>query len=258
MGKVYLVGAGPGDPDLITVKGLRLIQTADVIVYDRLVNDVLVNEAKPTAKRIYCGKMPHSHPLKQGAINHILVNQAKKNKRVVRLKGGDPFVFGRGGEEAVFLAKEGIAFEVVPGITAGIAAPAYAGIPATHRDYSSSLAFVTGHAKAGGQDKIDWAKLATGVDTLAIYMGVGNIAHITNELIINGRHPSTPVALIEWGTTEHQRTVTSTLSHAADEAAKQKIQSPSMILVGEVVRLRDQLKGFEAMEPSADPVKEAL
>lgn len=258
LGKVYLVGAGPGDPGLITVKGLRLIQSADVILYDRLVNDALLDEAKPTAERIYCGKLPHAHPLKQEAINHILVNHARKNRVVVRLKGGDPFIFGRGGEEAAFLAKAGVAFEIVPGITAGIAAPAYAGIPATHREYSSSIAFVAGHPKTGQQDKVDWSKLATGVDTLAIYMGVGSIGHITHELMINGRSPSTPVALIEWGTTDHQRTFTTTLNRAAGEASEKELQNPAMIVVGEVVRLRDSLKWFEGLDLSVHTAREAF
>lgn len=258
MGKVYLVGAGPGDPGLITVKGLRLIRSADVILYDRLVNEALLSEAKHSAELIYCGKLPHSHPLKQEAINHLLVLNARKNRTVVRLKGGDPFIFGRGGEEAAFLAKEGIAFEIVPGITAGIAAPAYAGIPATHRKFASSIAFVAGHPKSGGAEKIQWDKLATGVDTLAIYMGVAGLPNIVSELVSHGRTPSTPVALIEWGTTVHQRTVASTLSGIVEEAAKHHIQSPAMIIVGEVVRLRQELKWFENMEGPFSAVREAF
>ncbi|RYM05433.1 uroporphyrinogen-III C-methyltransferase [Sporolactobacillus sp. THM7-7] len=258
MGKVYLVGAGPGDPELITVKGLRLIQSADVIFYDRLVNDALLDQAKSSAERIYCGKLPHSHPLKQEAINHMLVTYARKKRTVVRLKGGDPFIFGRGGEEAAFLAKEGIAFEIIPGITAGIAAPAYAGIPATHRQYASSVAFVTGHHKSGGKETVDWAKLATGVDTLAIYMGVAGLPHIAAELVRHGRHPSTPVALIEWGTTVGQRTVTTTLRDAAQEAERHEIKNPTMIVVGEVVRLREKLKWFEELEKPWSKIKEAF
>ncbi|WP_353948461.1 uroporphyrinogen-III C-methyltransferase [Sporolactobacillus sp. Y61] len=257
MGKVYLVGAGPGDPELITVKGLHLIRSADVILYDRLVNEELLDEARPSAERIYCGKLPHAHPLKQEAINHLLVNQARKKKRVVRLKGGDPFVFGRGGEEAAFLAKAGIPFEIVPGVTAGIAAPAYAGIPVTHRDYSSSIAFVTGHAKKGGKETVDWSKLATSVDTLAIYMGVSSLAHITAELIAHGRQPATPVALIEWGTTDHQRTITTSLKEASEEAGRRHLLNPAMIIVGEVVRLRETLKWFEAVRPSVNTAREA-
>lgn len=252
MGKVYLVGAGPGDPDLITVKGMRLIREADVILYDRLVNDSLLSYAKPKAERVYCGKLPHAHPLKQEAINHLLVNYARRHRTVVRLKGGDPFIFGRGGEEAAFLAEKNIAFEIVPGVTAGIAAPAYAGIPATHRNVSGSVAFVAGHRKSD-QD-LDWSKLATAVDTLAIYMGVANLPHIASKLIAHGRPASTPVALIEWGTTAAQRTVTGTLADIVETAEANRIKSPAMIVVGEVVRLRDRLKWFEQVEQVNDPL----
>lgn len=258
MGKVYLVGAGPGDPELVTVKGLRLIQSADVILYDRLVSKELLKESKPSAELIYCGKLPHSHPLKQEAINHLLAGHARKNRTVVRLKGGDPFIFGRGGEEAAFLAEEGITFEIVPGITAGIAAPAYAGIPATHRTCSSSVAFVTGHPQSGGKETINWEKLATGADTLAIYMGVSGLPHIAAELIKYGRQRSTPVALIEWGTTSDQRTVTATLANVAEEAERRHIKNPAMIVVGEVVRLRDKLKWFEQSNTALDAVREAF
>ncbi|MDD9148695.1 uroporphyrinogen-III C-methyltransferase [Sporolactobacillus sp. CQH2019] len=258
MGKVYLVGAGPGDPDLITVKGLRLIRAADTILYDRLVNETLLNEAKHSADLIYCGKWPHAHPLKQENINHLLAAHARKGRIVVRLKGGDPFIFGRGGEEAAFLAKEGIAFEIVPGITAGIAAPAYAGIPATHREYASSIALVAGHSKSEGSERINWDKLATGADTLAIYMGVAALPHIVSELVSHGRIPSTPVALIEWGTTARQRTVTSVLSGIVREAEKYRIENPCMIIVGEVVRLRKELKWFESDEKPFDIVREAF
>ncbi|MTT31841.1 uroporphyrinogen-III C-methyltransferase [Terrilactibacillus sp. BCM23-1] len=244
MGKVYLVGAGPGDPTLITVKGLRLIQSADVIMYDRLVNKDLLSEAKPSAKLFYCGKFPHAHPLKQEAINQLLVTFAQKHQTVVRLKGGDPFIFGRGGEEAEYLAENAVHFEIVPGITAGIAAPAYAGIPVTHRNIASSIAFITAHCKSGGKEMIDWQKLATGVDTLAIYMGVSTLPHIVSNLMTHGRKPTTPIALIEWGTTERQRTITATLEDVIDEAKKHQIVNPAMIVVGEVVRFRDKLQWF--------------
>ncbi|MFD2618678.1 uroporphyrinogen-III C-methyltransferase [Terrilactibacillus laevilacticus] len=244
MGKVYLVGAGPGDPTLITVKGLRLIQSADVIMYDRLVNKDLLSEAKPSAKLFFCGKFPHAHPLKQEAINQLLVTYAQKYQTVVRLKGGDPFIFGRGGEEAEHLAENAVHFEIVPGITAGIAAPAYAGIPVTHRDLASSITFITGHGKSDGKETIDWPKLATGVDTLAIYMGVSSLPHIVSNLVTYGRKPTTPVALIEWGTTERQRTMISTLKDVIYEAEKHQIVNPTMIVVGEVVRFRDKLQWF--------------
>lgn len=244
-GKVYLVGAGPGDPDLMTVKGVKCMQQADVIMYDRLVNKELLEYASDAAELIYCGKLPHYHAMKQETINHFLVKYARLGKTVVRLKGGDPFIFGRGGEEAQALAEQGICYEVVPGITAGIAAPAYAGIPVTHRDISSSFAVVTGHMQEGKSDTIHWESLAKGIDTLAIYMGVANLPVICTKLMQFGRSAQTPVALIHWGTTEAQRTVTGTLATIVDIARAEQITNPSMIIVGEVVRLRDSLRWFE-------------
>lgn len=244
IGKVYLVGAGPGDPELITVKGLRCIKEADVILYDRLVNAELLNYAKPKAELIFCGKLPHHHAMKQELINQTLIKHAKKGKIVTRLKGGDPFVFGRGGEEAEELAKVHISFEIVPGITAGIAAPSYAGIPVTHRNYGSSFAFVTGHMKNGGSDEIKWEALCQ-IDTLAIYMGVTNLAGIQQKLLIHGKHGDTPVALINWGTTYKQKTIITDLRHAAEDAVKGKIENPCMIIVGEVVRMREKISWFE-------------
>jgi uroporphyrin-III C-methyltransferase len=248
MGKAYLVGAGPGDPDLITVKGLRCIQEADVILYDRLINKQLLEYAKPDADLVYCGKLPNYHTMKQETISNFLVKFAKKGKVVTRLKGGDPFVFGRGGEEAEALAKNGIPFEVVPGITSGIAAPAYAGIPVTHRDYSASFAFVTGHRKDNEVDNIKWESLARGVDTLAIYMGVGNLPYICEQLMKHGKEGTTPVALVHWGTYKNQQTVTGTLSTIVDIVHKEKVENPSMIVVGEVVALREKLHWFEGIQ----------
>jgi uroporphyrin-III C-methyltransferase len=247
MGKVYLVGAGPGDPELITVKGLKSIQQADVILYDRLINDELLSYAKPDAELIYCGKLPDYHLLQQETINHFLVKYAKEGNVVTRLKGGDPFVFGRGGEEAEALAKHGIDFEIVPGITAGIAAPAYAGIPVTHRDYGSSFAFITGHRKKGEDDDHKWDALAKGIDTLAIYMGVKNLPYIQQKLLQHGKNPETPVAFIHWGTCKDQKTVVSTLEAAVDTAAKEKIENPSLIIIGEVVKMRQKISWFEQM-----------
>lgn len=257
MGKVYLVGAGPGDPGLITVKGLRLLQTADVILYDRLVNKDLLREAKHSAKLVYCGKLPHMHALNQDRINRLLVKYAGLYATVVRLKGGDPFIFGRGGEEAVELANEKIEFEIIPGITAGIAAPAYAGIPVTHRDYAGSVAFVTGHCKAGSKENTDWSKFAA-AETLAIYMGVSTLPHLVAGLIAGGRSPSTPAAIIEWGTTEHQRTVTAPLIDLCEVSESAQIHSPSMIVVGEVVKLREQLKWFESQEVQQSTLREVF
>ncbi|MQR96247.1 uroporphyrinogen-III C-methyltransferase [Fictibacillus phosphorivorans] len=261
MGKVYLVGAGPGDPGLITVKGLRCIQEADVILYDRLVNKELLSYARPDCDLIYCGKLPNYHFMKQETINSFLVKHAQKGKVVTRLKGGDPFVFGRGGEEAETLAKNRIPFEVIPGITSGIAAPAYAGIPVTHRNIASSFAVVTGHRKKGEEDELKWESLANGIDTLAIYMGVGSLGYICEQLTRHGKSKETPVALVEWGSLENQRTVIGTLDTIGEIVVKEQIENPSMIIVGEVVRLRSELKWFEQLheEPSKlAAVREAL
>lgn len=244
MGKVYLVGAGPGDPDLLTIKGLKCIQEADIILYDRLVNKELLQHAKKEATFIYCGKLPKCHTLKQENINLLLVKLAKQGKVVTRLKGGDPFVFGRGAEEAEVLAQNGIPFEIVPGITSGIAAPAYAGIPVTHRKTSSSFAVVTGHGENGKPTNINWSSLA-GIDTLLVYMGIGHLADICHALILHGKAPDTPVALVNRGTTANQKTVTGTLSTIVEKASIEKIDNPSIIVMGEVVRLRDQISWFK-------------
>ncbi|WP_221565094.1 uroporphyrinogen-III C-methyltransferase [Alkalihalobacillus sp. TS-13] len=254
MGKVYLVGAGPGDPGLITVKGMKCIEEADVILYDRLINKELLNYAKDDAELIYCGKLPDYHLMKQETINHFLVKNGLKGKTVTRLKGGDPFVYGRGGEEAEALAKHGLEFEIVPGITSGIAAPAYAGIPVTHREHSSTFAFVTGHRrKDKEEDDLRWESLAKGIDTLAIYMGVKNLPYICAQLTKHGRPSETPVALVHWGTIGEQQTVTGTLDTIVDVVERNEIKNPSMIIVGEVVRLRDKLNWFERLiEPESE------
>ncbi|RBW70904.1 uroporphyrinogen-III C-methyltransferase [Bacillus taeanensis] len=257
-GKVYLVGAGPGDLDLITVKGLKCIQKADVILYDRLINKELLTYAKEGADLIYCGKLPDFHTLKQETINHFLVKHAKNGKVVVRLKGGDPFVFGRGGEEAEALAKHTIPFEVVPGVTSGVAASAYAGIPVTHRDYSGSFAFVTGHRQSEESEAIQWESLAKGVDTLAIYMGVRNLPYIREQLLKHGRGEQTPVALIHWGTTKDQQTVTGTLSNIIEKAKQHRIENPTMIIVGEVVKMREKINWFEKTMTPVSDVREAF
>lgn len=247
-GTVYLVGAGPGDPKLITVYGLECIQKADVIAYDRLVNPELLKHAKEGAELIYCGKLPGKHHLIQDEIHSLLVEKALEGKTVTRLKGGDPCVFGRGAEEAEVLASYGIPFEFVPGITAGIAAPAYAGIPVTHREYATSFAIVTGHGRAEkGQDFLNWSALATGIDTVAFYMSVGNLPYIAQQLIAHGRPASTPVAVIEWGTTNKQRTITGPLSDIANIVEREHFENPSMVLVGEVVKLRDKIQWYEKM-----------
>jgi uroporphyrin-III C-methyltransferase len=247
-GNVYLVGAGPGDPKLITVYGLECIQKSDVILYDRLVNKKLLDHARPEAELIFCGKLPGKHELIQEQIHELLVEKALEGKVVTRLKGGDPCVFGRVGEEAEVLADHDITFEIVPGITAGIAAPAYAGITVTHRDYASSFAIVTGHGRAEKQeDHLNWAALAQGIDTIAFYMGVGNLHYICKKLIENGKKADTPVAVIQWGTTEKQKTITGTLSSIEKSVQQAGIKHPSIIIVGEVVNLRKKIKWFEEM-----------
>ncbi|MFB3167944.1 uroporphyrinogen-III C-methyltransferase [Neobacillus sp. 179-C4.2 HS] len=246
MGKAYIVGAGPGDPELITVKALRCIQNADVILYDRLVNPELLKEAKRNCHLIYCGKQPNYHTLQQETINHLLVKYTKQGKNVVRLKGGDPFVFGRGAEEVEALMENGLSVEVVPGITAGIAAPAYAGIPITHRELGSSFAVVTGHKPKGKPIDINWKSLATAVDTLAIYMGITNLSYICEELMKHGKNENTPVAIIQQGTTLAQRTVTGTLNSIVSVVEKEGIQNPAMVIVGEVVTFRDKISLLEA------------
>lgn len=247
-GTVYLVGAGPGDPRLITVYGLQCIQTADVIAYDRLVNPELLKHAKADAELVYCGKLPGKHHLIQDEIHQLLVEKALEGKTVTRLKGGDPCVFGRGAEEAEVLAEHGIPYEFVPGITAGIAAPAYAGIPVTHREHATSFAIVTGHGRAEkGQDFLNWQALATGIDTVAFYMSVGNLAHISQQLIAHGRPAETPVAVIEWGTTVNQRTITGPLATIVDIVEREGFNNPSMVLVGEVVKLRDKIQWYETL-----------
>ncbi len=243
-GFVYIVGAGPGDPKLLTLRALECIQLADVILYDRLVNPLILKHAQQGAELIYCGKEPGRHGLIQDEIHKVLVEKAQAGKQVLRLKGGDPFVFGRGAEEAAILRQHDIGYEVVPGITAGIAAPAYAGIPVTHRDHSTSFAIVTGHGRQEkGQDYLRWEALAQ-IDTIAFYMSVGNIAFISKSLIDNGKDPHTPVAVIEWGTTENQRTITGQLDTIAAQIQEQNIVNPSMILVGDVVKERENIAWF--------------
>ncbi len=245
-GKVWLVGAGPGDPGLLTLAGAACLGRAEVVVYDRLVHPRLVELAPAGAERVYVGKETGGHSLSQDEINALLVARGREGKRVVRLKGGDPYVFGRGGEEAEALAAAGVAFEVVPGVTSAVAAPAYAGIPVTHRGLASSVAVVTGHEDAAKEESsIDWAKLATGVDTLVLLMGVANLPHIAEQLVRHGRPPETPAAVIEWGTLPRQRTVSGTLGEIARRAAEAGVKPPAVTVVGEVARLRETLRWFD-------------
>jgi uroporphyrin-III C-methyltransferase len=248
-GTVYLVGAGPGDPKLITVRGKELLEEADVIVYDRLVNPQLLDDSNPDAVRIYCGKLPDKHSIPQEEINTMLVDYAKAGKNVVRLKGGDPGIFGRVGEEAAYCAEHGIDYEIIPGITSGLSAPLYAGIPVTHREVSSSVAIVTGHQKAEPSQDLNWQQLATATDTLIIYMGVKNLPYLRQKLLQYGRAASTPVALIRWGTLGNQQVLTGTLEDIDERVRQTEFQSPAIIVIGEVVRLREKLSWFQEGEP---------
>ena len=244
--KVYLVGAGPGDPGLITVRGKQCIENADVIIYDYLASPALLNYAPKHAEIIYVGKKGGDHTLSQDEINALIVEKANTGAKVCRLKGGDPFIFGRGGEEAEILVSKSIPFEVVPGVTSAIAAAAYAGIPLTHRKLTATLAFITGHEDPHKKESnIEWESLARGIGTLVFFMGVKNLPDISQKLIANGRSPETPVALIRWGTTPGQTTVTGTLDNIAERAKKANLKPPAIIVVGQVVQLRNTLKWFE-------------
>lgn len=238
---VYLIGAGAGDFGLLTLKARTVLEKADVVIYDRLADNAILNFCAG-AKKFYVGKESGKHTLKQPEINQLLVDEARKNKIVVRLKGGDPFVFGRGGEEAIYLRENDLPFEIVPGITSAIAVPAYAGIPVTHRGIATSFAVVTGHEDPfKPESSIHWEKLATAVDTLIFLMGIANLPQIADKLITNGRNPDTPAALIRWGTKPNQEVVITTLK----DAPNAKIKPPAIFIVGEVVNLREQLKWFE-------------
>ncbi len=245
-GKVYLVGAGPGDPQLLTLKAAELLKAAEVLVYDRLVSEDVLKLAPKSAEKIYVGKRSGKHVVPQDKITDLLVQTALAGKTVVRLKGGDPFIFGRGGEEAEALAEKGIEFEVVPGISSSVAAPMYAGIPLTHRDYASSVAIVTGHRAGEGERVIDWGKLAGAVDTIVILMGVESLEAITEKLLAGGLNPNVPVALIEQGTSPKQRTVTGKLSTIVQVAKAQDVKPPAVIVVGEVINLSRKLAWFKS------------
>ena len=245
-GKVYLVGAGPGDPGLITQKGLECLAQADVIIYDHLLDEKLLDSLPPGAERIYVGKTSTEHTKEQAEINNLLVEKAKEGKTVVRLKGGDPFVFGRGGEEAEALADNDISFEVVPGVSSAIAVPAYAGIPVTHRGLASSFTVITGHEDP---DKIDssiaWGQLATGVDTLVFLMGMQNLPGIVDKLLEYGRGPDTPVAVIKDGARPEQKTIVGSLKDIVGKVKEHRLGPPAVVVVGEVVRLREKLRWFD-------------
>lgn len=247
---IYLVGSGPGDPGLFTVKGVRCMEAADAVVYDRLAPESLLSYAKPDAEFLYVGKKPGNPSMPQEEINARLVELGQAGKTVVRLKGGDPYIFGRGGEEALALLEANLPFEVVPGVTSGVAAPSYAGIPVTHRRVSTSVAFVTGHEDpAKGSQDVDWNGLANGADTLVLYMGIGRLREISGELIAAGKNPSTPAACVRWGTLPEQQTVTGTLCDIADRVAEENLKPPAITIIGDVVSLRDSGLGWYEKRP---------
>jgi len=242
-----LIGAGPGDPGLITVKGLECVRKADVVVYDYLANERLLDQRRSDAELVYVGKQGGRHTLPQDNINALIVQKAREGKIVARLKGGDPFIFGRGGEEAEELADHGIPYEVVPGVTAATAVPTYAGIPLTHREHTASVAFVTGHEDpTKAESQVHWDRIATGIGTLVFFMGMKNLPSIVDNLTSNGRSPDTPIAVIQWGTRTDQRVVTGTLGDIVPRVKEAKLGPPAIIVVGEVVKLREKLNWYES------------
>lgn len=238
MGKVYLVGAGPGDPGLMTLKGKSLLELADVVIYDALISPQIMEMINPNAEKIDGGKRLGRHSLLQDEINQLLIKKAQENPIVVRLKGGDPFIFGRGGEEMEALVKAGISVEVVPGITSGIGGPAYAGIPLTHRAFSSSVTFVTGHESAGKyRPDINWDAIAKGSETIVIYMGIRNLSVIIQQLILAGLEPNTPIGLVRWGTCLNQEELIGNLETIVQQVEETKFESPAIAVIGQVVQL---------------------
>lgn len=242
-GEVYLVGTGPGDPDLLTFRALRLMQQADVVLYDRLIGDGILNLVRRDAKRIYVGKLKNNHTVPQEEIGQMLIDLARQGKRVLRLKGGDPFIFGRGGEEIEALSDNGIAFQVIPGVTAASGCATYAGIPLTHRDHAQACVFVTGHQKDGRLD-LNWESLVQPRQTVVLYMGLTSLGAITSGFIENGADPSTPAAVVENGTRAGQRVITGTLDSLLDRTTEAEVKSPALIIIGSVVTLRDKLSWF--------------
>ena len=248
LGKVYLVGAGPGDPGLMTLKGKGILECADVVVYDALVSPAVLQMINPKAEKIDAGKRRGRHSKLQQETTQILIAKARNNAIVVRLKGGDPFVFGRGGEEMEDIIAAGVPVEVVPGITSGIAAPAYASIPVTHRHYSSSVTFVTGHESAGKyRPQIDWSAIAKGSETIVIYMGIHNLPNITHHLQAGGLSPQTPIALIRWGTRPEQEELLGTLATIVERVEETKFSAPAIAIVGEIINFRERVENCEKL-----------
>ncbi len=245
-GKVYLVGAGPGDPKLLTLRAAELLAKADIIIYDRLVGSSILKLAPKSAKKMYVGKRSGKHEVPQDKINELLVKAASEGKTIVRLKGGDPFLFGRGGEEAEVLLQNHVTFEIVPGVTSAIATPEYAGIPLTHRDYSSAVAVVTGHRAGDSSGKpVRWDRLASAVDTIVILMGIESLENIVKRLIDGGLDSNRPVAVVEQGTTDRQRVFIAKLNTIVDEAKRNKVKPPAVVVVGEVAELGRELAWFK-------------
>jgi uroporphyrin-III C-methyltransferase len=252
VGRVYLVGAGPGDPELLTLRAVRLLGKADVVVYDHLVSQAVLDFVSPTAERIYAGKRRNEHTLRQEQINALLVRLAQVGKQVVRLKGGDPFIFGRGGEELQELAKAGVAFEVVPGITAASGVSNYAGIPLTHRDYAQTCLFVTGHLKETNDfvsADLDWPALTRPRQTVVIYMGLSGLADICRQLMAHGLAADWPIAIVQDGTLASQKVLVGTLADLPERAKLAGLTSPCLIIVGEVVKLHHELAWFSPIDP---------
>ena len=256
-GKVYLVGAGPGDPELLTLRAVRLLENADAVVYDHLVSGAVLDFVPQTAERIYAGKRRNEHTMRQEQINALLVNLAQEGKQVVRLKGGDPFIFGRGGEELQTLAAQGIAFEVVPGVTAASGVSSYAGIPLTHRDYAQSCLFVTGHLKDGTAD-LDWPSMVRPRQTVVIYMGLGGLPEICRQMIFHGAPARLPIAVVQDGSIATQKVVTGTLADMPERVAQAGLKSPCLTLIGDVVKLHDSLAWFTPVAQSLAPQEAVL
>jgi uroporphyrin-III C-methyltransferase len=244
-GKVYLVGAGPGEPKLLTLRAAELLRKADIVIYDRLVGKSILKLAPKSARKIYVGKRSGKHEVPQDKINELLISCSKEGKTVVRLKGGDPFLFGRGGEEAEILAENNIDFEMVPGVTSAVATPEYAGIPLTHRDYASSVAIVTGHRAGDSEKPVNWSKLADGVDTVVILMGMESLEAIVKKLIEGKVNPDKPIAIVEQGTTKLQRSFIGNLKTIVKTAKENNVKPPAIIVIGEVAELGRKLAWFK-------------